>query len=341
MFLVNAWYRKALWLHLLRPFAVLFLLLAGRRRRRQQAQQVKPGVPVVVVGNISVGGTGKTPVVRALAEALHIQGLRVGVLSRGYGGRAPAYPYEATRSSDVRFTGDEARLLKRYLDGPIILDPDRSRGLQALTQSGRCDVVISDDGLQHYRLWRDIEIVLVDGQRGLGNGYCLPAGPLREPASRLREVDYLIINGENRSLAEAELPTGATPITHCRLAPEAWVNLKSGARLGIRELPLIAGQSAVLALAGIGNPQRFFDTLAELGYQAECRAFADHYVYTRTELGYASGKMLLMTEKDAVKCEDFAEDNWWYLEVSARLDERFLAEFCDQVNHVRAERQHG
>jgi tetraacyldisaccharide 4'-kinase len=337
MLLVDAWYRKALWLHLLRPLAALFTWLARRRRWQQQAQQIKAGVPVVVVGNISVGGTGKTPVVRALVEALTIQGLRVGVLSRGYGGKAPNYPFDVKKDSDVRFTGDEAKLLRRYLDGPLILDPNRSRGLLALTESGRCDVVISDDGLQHYRLWRDIEIVLIDGQRGLGNGYCLPAGPLREPASRLREVDYVIINGENRSLTDTVLPIGATPITHCRMAPEAWVNLKTRERLGIRELPMAGGQK-VLALAGIGNQQRFFDTVAELGYQVECRAFADHHAYTRDELNYASGHMLLMTEKDAVKCEDFAEGNWWYLEVSAELDERFLAEFCDQVKHVSAER---
>ncbi len=331
--LVNAWYQKASWLHLLRPLSVLFSVLAARRRQRQQGQQRKPGIPVVVVGNITVGGTGKTPVVRALAEALHSrQGLRVGVLSRGYGGRAPAYPFEVLPDSDVRFTGDEAKLLRKYLQGPLMLDPDRSRGLKTLAESGRCDVIISDDGLQHYRLWRDIEIVMVDGQRGLGNGYCLPAGPLREPASRLREVDYLIINGENHSLSEQQLPIGATPITHCHLAPQAWVNLKSGQRLGTEELPLAAGPQNVLALAGIGNPQRFFDTLVELGYQAQCRAFTDHHAYSADELRYAAGQMLLMTEKDAVKCQDFAEDNWWYLEVSAQLHESFLTDLCQQVS---------
>jgi tetraacyldisaccharide 4'-kinase len=338
MFLVDAWYRKASWLHLLRPLAALFVVVARWRRNQQRSLQHKPAVPVAVVGNITIGGTGKTPVVLALAEALHKQSLRVGVLSRGYGGRAPAYPFFVRADSDVRFTGDEARLLHRYLHGLLVLDPDRNRGLRALVESGQCDVIISDDGLQHYRLWRDIEIVMVDGNRGLGNGFCLPAGPLREPPARLSEVDYLVINGESRNLDLRELATGTPPVSHCRLAPEVWVNLKSGARLAIRELPAPTANEPMYAVAGIGHPQRFFDTLVELGYHAECRAFADHHAYTPGELAYASGRLLVMTEKDAVKCESFAGENWWYLAVSAQLDERFLAEFCDQVSSLRAER---
>lgn len=352
MFLVNAWYNKAGWLILLRPLSLLFRWLASRRRRRQQATQTQAAVPVIVVGNIAVGGTGKTPLVLALCQALHKRGITAGVLSRGYGGRAPQYPFVVTPDSEVAHSGDEARLLRRHCQGPMMVDPQRSRGLQALIDDSRCDVVISDDGLQHYRLWRDIEIVVVDGARGLGNGWCLPAGPLREPPARLAQVDYVVINGVNRVCSEDELSAGDTPVTTMRLVPDVWVNVKTGARAALQELP-VPGVSAdtgagvkeepraedVHALAGIGNPQRFFDTLRELGVKAQCQAYDDHHAYSAVELAYARDKVLLMTEKDAVKCEAFAGEHWWYLAVSAELEPGFSEAFCDQVAHTLALRK--
>jgi tetraacyldisaccharide 4'-kinase len=277
MFLVRAWYNKAGWLILLRPLSFLFSALALGRRQRQQASQQQAAVPVIVVGNISVGGTGKTPLVLALSQALHERGISTGVLSRGYGGRAPQYPFAVTVDSDVRHSGDEARLLRRHHGGPMWVDPQRRRGLQALIDSHQCDVVISDDGLQHYRLWRDIEIAVVDGTRGLGNGWCLPAGPLREPPARLTQVDYIVINGANRALNEDALSAGETPVTTMRLVPEYWVNVKTGARAELQSLPVPTALSQdIHALAGIGNPQRFFDSLQDLGWQAQCHAYDDH-----------------------------------------------------------------
>jgi tetraacyldisaccharide-1-P 4'-kinase len=301
--LVNAWYQKAFWLHLLRPLSVLFSVLAARRRQRQQAQQRKPGIPVVVVGNITVGGTGKTPVVRALAEALHSQGLRVGVLSRGYGGRAPAYPFDVLRDSDVGFTGDEAKLLRKYLQGPLMLDPDRSRGLKTLAESGRCDVIISDDGLQHYRLWRDIEIVMVDGQRGLGNGYCLPAGPLREPRiATSSEVDYLVINGESH-LDLSELATIGAP-DHIVDLHHRYGSISKAGRdwpSGVASWPhrhmkcMLWPESAIRSAFLIHLPNWVITPNA-----ARLRIIMP---IALMNWRYASGRLLLMTEKDAVKCE--------------------------------------
>lgn len=346
MFLVRAWYTRAGWLILLRPLSLLFSWLARRRRLKQEAAQQQAALPVIVVGNISVGGTGKTPLVLALSNALHERGITAGVLSRGYGGRAPQYPMQVTSDSDVGSTGDEARLLRRYSHGPMVVDPQRSRGLQALIDSGGCDVVISDDGLQHYNLWRDIEIVVIDGERGLGNGWCLPAGPLREPPARLAEVDYLVINGVNKAISDAELPGAETPVTSMRLIPQYWVNVRSGKRVDLQALPFMMspipsspGGTDIHALAGIGNPQRFFATLDTLGVQAQCHAYKDHHVYSAVELAYARDKVLLMTEKDAVKCEQFAGDQWWYLVVTAELDHAFTEAFCDQVAHTLALRK--
>jgi len=341
MWLINAWYNKAGWLIVLRPLSLLFNWLASRRRQKQEAAQQQAEVPVIVVGNIAVGGTGKTPLVLALSRALHDRGITAGVLSRGYGGRAPQYPYRVTADSDVRHTGDEARLLRRHNAGPMVVDPERRRGLQALIDEGRCDVVISDDGLQHYRLWRDIEIVVVDGARGLGNGWSLPAGPLREPPARLAQVDYVVINGANRVFSEDQLSAGDTPVTTMRLVPEYWVNVKTGERADVQALPIPAALSDdIQALAGIGNPQRFFDTLGELGLAASCHGYDDHHVYSAVELAFARDKVLLMTEKDAVKCETFAGEHWWSLVVSAELDPGFTEAFCDQVSDILAGRKH-
>ena len=369
--MVNAWYRGAWWLNLLRPLSVLFVWLA-RRRRRQQCSQVRPAqIPVIVVGNISVGGTGKTPVVLALSNALQRSGLRTGVLSRGYGGRARHYPYFVKSDSDVRATGDEALLLRRHLRGPLVLDPDRARGLAALENDGSCDVVICDDGLQHYRLWRDIEVVVMDAQRGTGNGLCLPAGPLREPPARLAEVDFIVVNGAvyddpsidapaidapaMDALSKDDQPGAATawrvaaaetPVSPVQLVPHEWVNVKTGQRVALQEFllaqDLTEKQSSknVYAIAGIGNPQRFFATLRELGIHAACHEFADHHLYQPRDLAFAGQALLLMTEKDAVKCEQFAGNNWWYLSVQAQLSKNMLQQLGTRLDAVLALRTH-
>lgn len=327
MGLTQAWYNKAAWLHVLRPLSALFIIISAIRRRLQTAGQQRPSVPVIVVGNISVGGTGKTPVVLALASALEQHGWRVGVISRGYGGHARQYPLVVTAETDVRQSGDEARLMRKHLHGPLVLDPDRPQALDALMAQQPCDLVISDDGLQHYRLWRDIEIAVIDGTRGLANGLCLPAGPLREPSRRLIEVDHILINGDTAPT----LPAGAAPAELVTLVPQQWVNVKTGQSVSLMSFRLLldAGEGVSIvadAIAGIGNPSRFFDTLASLGFEVRPHVFADHHAYQPADLAFASAKnaLLLMTEKDAVKCQRFAGDNWWYLQVKATLPESFL-----------------
>jgi len=374
--MVNAWYRGAWWLNLLRPLSALFVWLARMRRQRQRSQVRPAQIPVIVVGNVSVGGTGKTPVVLALSNALQRSGLRTGVLSRGYGGRARQYPYFVKADSDVRATGDEALLLRRYLRGPLVLDPDRARGLAALENAGSCDVVICDDGLQHYRLWRDIEVVVMDAQRGIGNGLCLPAGPLREPPARLAEVDFIVVNGavyddpsidapaidapasdtpakdalskDDQSVAATDWRAAAaeTPVSPVQLVPHEWVNVKTGQRVALQEFLLaqeltdMQGSKNIYAVAGIGNPQRFFTTLQELGIQAACHEFADHHLYQPRDLAFAGQALLLMTEKDAVKCEQFAGNNWWYLSVQAQLSKTMLQQLGTRLDAVLALRTH-
>jgi tetraacyldisaccharide 4'-kinase len=241
-------------------------------------------------------------------------------------------------STDVRESGDEASMMRRTLSGPLVLDPDRSRALRAVTTQSDCDVVISDDGLQHYRLWRDIEIVVVDAARGLGNRLCLPAGPLREPPQRLEDVDYILLNGlpASQQSEQSQLPDITTPQAHFTLVPQVWVNVRTGQQVSLTHLPLAlhAGDGSsdgddheapiVDAIAGIGHPQRFFDSVQQLGFRVRPRAFADHHVYSAADLAFAKHTVLLMTEKDAVKCQRFAGDNWWYLSVKAVLPAEFL-----------------
>ncbi|MBU2097224.1 MAG: tetraacyldisaccharide 4'-kinase [Gammaproteobacteria bacterium] len=339
MGLAQAWYNKAGWLHLLRPLSALFCLISSIRRRLHSASQQRPAVPVIIVGNISVGGTGKTPVVVALADALEQQGWRVGVISRGYGGRARHYPLFVTPETDVRHSGDEARLMRVHLRGPLVLDPDRPRALQALLAQQPCDVVISDDGLQHYRLWRDIEIAVVDGARALGNGLCLPAGPLREPPARLTQVDHILVNGDTLPA----LPPQSAPADLVTLVPQQWVNVKTGQRVSLASFRLLFDAEAETrikadAMAGIGNPARFFATLDALGFDVQPHVFADHHAYQPADLAFATASktLLLMTEKDAVKCQRFAGDNWWYLQVKASLPAAFLDALRANITRLKS-----
>ncbi len=347
MALADAWYRRAAWLHLLRPLAVVFTLLARWRRRRLSRQQQASPVPVVVVGNISVGGTGKTPVVLALAALFEQHGWRCAVISRGYGGHARHYPLHVTADTDVRHSGDEARLMRRHLRGPLVVDPDRARALASVVGDHPCDVVISDDGLQHYRLPRDIEMVVVDGRRGLGNGFCLPAGPLREPPSRLRQVDYVLINGD----AVPPLPAGIPAPVCFGLKPVGWVNVRTGQRVTLASFRLLLDADdntriPAQAIAGIGHPQRFFDQLTAMGFDVSGHAFSDHHAYRASDLAFANKSLLLMTEKDAVKCQHFASengagDNWWYLQVQAGLPAALEQDMIARVEACMAKRRAG
>ncbi|MFA7619151.1 MAG: tetraacyldisaccharide 4'-kinase [Thiohalomonadaceae bacterium] len=311
------WYDDNAVARLLAPLSWLFCTLAMLRRTAyrcgwRRAERV--GVPVVVVGNITVGGSGKTPVVVWLVDYLRRHGKRVGVVSRGYGGQAPHWPQPVDAASDPAMVGDEPVLIARRTGVPLAVGPDRVAAARFLLARHELDVIVSDDGLQHYRLARDVEVAVVDGRRGLGNGRCLPAGPLRERPSRLAHVDVVVTNG-------GDAPDAV------RLEGALLVNLRDDRQQALSAL----GGSRVHGVAAIGDPRRFFATLAAAGLTVVEHAFPDHHPFRAEDLAFGDGLPVVMTEKDAVKCTGFASENHWYLPVEARVPEAVGRHILDLI----------
>ncbi len=304
--LTKHWYQPSLLRWCLAPLSGLFRLVATLRRLAYQwgfVQSQQLPVPVIIVGNISVGGSGKTPLVLWLAQQLQQRGWQPGIISRGYGGKAVNYPLTVTADTLASESGDEPKLLALRSGAPVVVAPDRVAAGQQLLTEFDCNVIISDDGLQHYRLGRDLELVLVDARRGFGNGYCLPAGPLREPVSRLDKVDFVIWHGDSRQPWNMHLQLKDT------------VNLTDK-----RRQPLTYWQNqTVHAVAGIGDPSRFFDQLRAAGLSVIEHAFADHHIFSAVDLQFNDKLPVLMTEKDAVKCQLFASENCWSVPADAIL----------------------
>jgi len=312
----ETWYGGSGRYLLLLPLAWIFRLLAATRRALYRAGLLRtraPGPPVIVVGNLSVGGTGKTPVVIWLVRELSARGFHPGVVSRGYGGRTGGEPVLVTADADPAVSGDEPLLIARRTGCPVAVHPDRVAAARMLAGQG-VDVIVADDGLQHYRLARQFEIAVVDGQRLLGNGQLLPAGPLREPASRLRTVDLVLVNdggtGRLRHLVDA-----ATPVLRFALSPGP-VRRVDGS--GERPLASFRGET-VHAMAGIGNPERFFAVLESHGVAVHRHPLPDHAVVTPDDLDFGDDLAVLMTEKDAVKCAGFAHGRCWFVPVELML----------------------
>lgn len=308
------WYRLTPLLLVSLPASWLFGALAALRRslyRKQILASHRLPVPVIVVGNISVGGTGKTPLTLALAERLKQFGKHPVIVSRGYGGSVQN-PTAVREDSEARICGDEPVLMARRGICPVWVGRDRvATARSALQAHPECDLVLCDDGLQHYRLQRDVELVVVDGQRRFGNGLLLPAGPLREPVSRLEQVDAVIVNGEGVQAGEQTM----------RLHGELFHRLLEPGKT----LPALCFQGLRLhAVAGIGNPRRFFDQLQAMGLDCTEHPFPDHHAYTPEELAYAECDALLLTEKDAVKCTSFADTHYWVLRVEAQIDTKLI-----------------
>ena len=325
------WYTRSPWLLLLTPFSLLFRIVAGLRRfayRHGLLRSYRVPRPVIIAGNITAGGTGKTPLVIWLAGYLRGKGYQPGIISRGYGGKANSWPQQVRPDSDPAMVGDEAVLMAGATQCPMAVGPDRVAVAQALIEHSDCDVIISDDGLQHYALQRDIEIIVIDGVRRFGTGFSLPAGPMREPASRLQEADLVVING-----------LGGSNEHQMRMNPGDVHNLLDDSIT--RRLSDFHGH-AVHAVAGIGNPERFFQSLQQQGMQVDKHAFPDHYQFSAADIRFGDSKPVIMTEKDAVKCRYFATENDWYIPVTVQMS----AEFCqcldelleDRVNpHVNSE----
>jgi tetraacyldisaccharide 4'-kinase len=330
MNLADAWYGPRWRLCWLWPLHLLMRALVAIRRalyRWKILSSRHPGIPVIVVGNIAVGGTGKTPLVLWLVEFLQQQGWKPGIVSRGYGGKAAHYPCEVTEQSQAAAVGDEPLLLKRLSNVPVVVDPQRVCAAERLRELG-CDIVISDDGLQHYAMQRDIEIAVLDAVRQLGNGWLLPAGPLRELPSRLQRVQLTVGNGAAiPSLAEHAM----------QLRPELCWSLTNPA--APRALASFAG-ATVHAVAGIGNPGRFFASLRSAGVKVQEHPFADHHAYQASDLPWQDAP-ILMTEKDAVKCAAFATPNMWFVRVKAELSESFSAQLASRLALLRQGVKHG
>lgn len=298
----------------------LFRAIAGLRRMlitRFFQQHLK--VPVVVVGNITVGGTGKTPLLIALVQHLQRHGWNPGVISRGYGGNAPHYPFLVTAAATVAETGDEPLSIFQQTGCAVSVGADRVASAHLLQTQG-CNILLSDDGLQHYRLGRSLELAVIDGQRGFGNGFCLPVGPLREPIARLREVDLIVINGMTKTV----LPLMQHHGHAMAIVPRHWVRISDNAQLPLNYLSPF---TQVHAVAGIGNPERFYQSLRELKLELNQHNFPDHHAYDVQDLNFAEQLPLVMTAKDAVKCRSFARDDWFYLAIEVNLPEAFWEKF--------------
>ena len=337
--LQREWERRGGGALILLPLAAVYMVIAAARRflyRKRILSSWRADVPVIVVGNITAGGTGKTPLVLAIVEILRRHGWNPGVVARGYG-RVPSR--EQDPSGVVRVLpdvatpehfGDEPVLIARRSQVPVYISPDRPAAARALlADHPEVNVLVSDDGLQHYALARDIEIAVVDGERRFGNGLALPSGPMREPVSRLRLVDAVVMNGGGAPAIEN------VPHFAMELGGERFVALLQGRHMSPEEFALHARGQHVVAVAGIGHPPRFFEHLASLGVAARPLAFADHYAYQASDLRLPDAEVIVMTEKDAVKCAAFADARMWLMRVEAQLPAVFTDFLLTRVAAAR------
>ena len=321
-FVVDSWYKKSFWLYLLYPFSLIVSYITARRRRKYlkgASETHKSEVPVIVVGNLTIGGTGKTPLVKYIASELLSLGYKPGLVSRGYGGKFK----ETLLVSDqtpVKQTGDEAQILAT-LNLPFYIDKSRVRAVKAITDNHDCDIIISDDGLQHYKMNRDIEIVVIDGKRRFGNNLIFPAGPLRESKARLNSVDFIVNNSGPTDEGEYLM----------NVSPSRFVHLKSGKSYPIEDWPM---HKQVHAVAGLGNPGRFFDLLARLGFDIIRHPFQDHHNFHEQDIHYLDHLPIVMTEKDASKCKDFDNNKIWYLTIEADVSDKFINELDTKIKSI-------
>jgi tetraacyldisaccharide 4'-kinase len=319
---VDSWYNKSIWLYLLYPFSLLFSYLTSRRRRKflkDKNKSYKSEIPIIVVGNLTIGGTGKTPLVKYIATELINRGYKPGIVSRGYGGKFKE-TLKVDENTSVKETGDEAQILSK-LNIPFYIDKNRVRAVDKINKNHDCDVIISDDGLQHYKMKRNIEIAVIDGKRRFGNELTFPAGPLRESIKRLDSVDFIVNN------------TGPTEEKEflMNISPSEFVHLKSGKSYKIDEWPM---HNQVHAVAGLGNPGRFFDLLGKLGFDIIRHPFPDHHNFLSSDIFYLDHLPIVMTEKDASKCKDFDNNKIWYLKIDADVNNKFIDKLQNKLEEI-------
>jgi tetraacyldisaccharide 4'-kinase len=319
--LQNHWHRVTPLHLILFPLSLVFRLLVALRRdmyRNGMLASEQLLLPVIVIGNITVGGTGKTPLTLALARQLVERGWHPLIVSRGHGGSAKR-PRQVSATDDARQVGDEPLLMARRNICPVWIGRDRAKAARtALQAHPQCNIVLCDDGLQHYRLQRDAEIAVIDGERRFGNGRMLPAGPLREPESRLLEVDAVVVNGGDAAAGQYQM----------RLSGELFYNLLApGNNVGAEHFHNKKNH----AVAGIGDPQRYFRHLETLGIPFTPHPFPDHHPYRATDLSFIDCDAILLTEKDAVKCAAFADQRYWVLRVDAQIDPALIEHILRKI----------
>lgn len=325
--LVKAWYEKNIWLYTLLPITWIFTFASWVRRLYLQSryQGQSYAAPVVVVGNISVGGNGKTPFIISLTLALQQRGVSVGVVSRGFGGKSDEYPLQVSAKSNPSQSGDEALLIARSCNCPVVVDPDRNAAVKSILAKHRVDLVLSDDGLQHYSMHRDLEIAVVDVDRGFGSGYQLPVGPMRESIGRLSEVDFVILNGQ------AKLDEQVLHLVNLHRTKMVARGLRKFGSTELVNDTALVGSRTVNVVAAIANPQRVADTLSMMGFNPILVALDDHQVISAGHLVFENSYPVIITAKDAVKYTDRVPDNLWVLEVEMLLEADLVEKICHGV----------
>jgi tetraacyldisaccharide 4'-kinase len=303
--------------------SAVFLLISFIRKTLYQfnfLKSFKLKIPVIVVGNITSGGTGKTPLIIYLANELKKNGYRPGIISRGYGSKTEGV-MEVSQKSDVAEAGDEPMLIQKHTHLPVFVSKDRVLAAKALVKKyAKTDVILSDDGIQHYRLRRDLEVLVIDGTRKFGNGYLLPAGPLREFRSKLKTVDAIVCN--HKKVIDGSYLMKYTG--------HLLINLKTNKKIHLNNLSL----KNIHAIAGIGNPDRFFDYLKTYNILFSSSVFQDHYKFSKKDFRDMNDKNIIMTEKDAVKCQQFSRNNFWYLPVIAEVDSKFTDVILKKLRYI-------
>jgi len=320
------WYEKNILAYILFPLSLIYRFTIFIRKLCYQLKifkSIKINIPVIIVGNITVGGTGKTPLLITLVKTLQKQGFCPGVISRGYGGKNKSWPAFVDANSDPNLVGDEAVLIAKNTNAPVMVGPNRVHDALKLIQiHSEINVIISDDGLQHYALERDIEIAVVDSMRRFGNGFCLPAGPLREPIDRLKTVDFVIANGK------AEPGEYAMEFVIDEIAS---IKDQKPTRQGGREFMKSHAYQKIMAVAGIGNPERFFNSLRTLEINFDTKIFPDHHAFIKSDFDSLKADIIVMTEKDAVKCAAFADDRFYVVHGHAQVDDLVVQKIIMQM----------